>query len=168
MLMDFGIAKITAGGQGYQTQRGALLGPPYYLAPERAMGETLSAAADLYSVGVIFYELLTGNVPFVADSFMGILARHVQDTPLDPRQAAPARPIPDSVAGLCMRLLAKQPGDRPRAEALQIQEEFFAAWAEAERMEASSVEEPYEAAESPRTPWCNGNPRESERDPRHP
>jgi len=117
-ILDFGIAKITAGGHGYQTQRGALLGTPYYLAPERVMGAKLSAAADIYSVGVILYELLTGTVPFVADSFMGILARHVQDQALDPRQAAPSRTIPDSVASLAMRLLAKQPEDRPSAAAL--------------------------------------------------
>jgi serine/threonine protein kinase len=117
-ILDFGIAKITAGGQGFQTQKGSLLGTPYYLAPERVMGAQLTAAADVYSVGVILYEMLTGNVPFVADSFMGILARHVHGEPLDPRQAAPDRPIPDAIAALCMRLLAKEPKQRPSAEGL--------------------------------------------------
>jgi serine/threonine-protein kinase len=115
-ILDFGIAKITAGGEGFQTRQGALLGTPYYLAPERVMGAELTDAADLYSVGVILYEMLTGNVPFVADSFMGILANHVHTAPLDPRQAAPERAIPDAVAQLCMRLLDKQPGARPSAE----------------------------------------------------
>ncbi|MFO7562152.1 MAG: serine/threonine-protein kinase [Enhygromyxa sp.] len=117
-ILDFGIAKITAGGEGFQTRQGALLGTPYYLAPERVMGAELTDAADLYSVGVILYEMLTGNVPFVADSFMGILANHVHTLPLDPRQAAPDRPIPAEVAQLCMRLLDKQPGVRPSAEAV--------------------------------------------------
>ncbi|HLT39081.1 MAG TPA: serine/threonine-protein kinase [Enhygromyxa sp.] len=117
-ILDFGIAKITASGEGFQTRQGALLGTPYYLAPERVMGAELTGAADLYSVGVILYEMLTGNVPFVADSFMGILANHVHTAALDPRQAAPDRPIPAAVAQLCMRLLDKQPSNRPSAEAV--------------------------------------------------
>lgn len=120
-ILDFGIAKITAGGEGFQTRQGALLGTPYYLAPERVMGAELTGAADLYSVGVILYEMLTGNVPFVADSFMGILANHVHTAPLDPRQAAPERAIPDAVAQLCMRLLDKQPRARPSAEQVASQ-----------------------------------------------
>lgn len=116
-ILDFGIAKITVAGEaGFQTQKGSLLGTPYYLAPERVLGEPLTPAADLYSVGVILYEMLVGDVPFTADSFMGVLARHVQTAPLDPRQAAPERGIPDAVAGLCMRLLAKQPAARGSAE----------------------------------------------------
>ncbi len=116
-ILDFGIAKITVAGEaGFQTQKGSLLGTPYYLAPERVLGEPLTPAADLYSVGVILYEMLVGDVPFAADSFMGVLARHVQTAPLDPRQAAPERGIPDAVASLCMRLLAKQPAARGSAE----------------------------------------------------
>jgi hypothetical protein len=122
-ILDFGIAKMTAGAPGVQTQQGSLLGTPYYLAPERVMGvgSQLTPAADVYSVGVILYEMLTGNVPFTADSFMGILARHVHTEPLDPRQAAPERGIPDSIASWCMRLLSKQPSERPSAAQLAIE-----------------------------------------------
>ncbi|WP_146158383.1 serine/threonine-protein kinase, partial [Enhygromyxa salina] len=120
-ILDFGIAKITEGGQGFQTQQGSLLGTPYYLAPERVMGAQLTPAADIYSVGVILYELLTGNVPFTAQSFVGILALHVHSEPLDPRQAAPDRLIPDAIAALCMRLLTKEPARRPSAAALALE-----------------------------------------------
>jgi eukaryotic-like serine/threonine-protein kinase len=128
-ILDFGIAKLTAtswtmddlagDGSAYvrhtriETQAGTVLGTPYYLAPERVLGKPLRPAADLYGLGVILYEVLTGNVPFVHDSFMGVLAAHVQVEPLDPRQAAPDRPIPDGVALLTMRLLAKDPDARP-------------------------------------------------------
>lgn len=116
-ILDFGIAKVTAGGSGYQTQQGSLLGTPYYLAPERVVGEQLSPAADIYSVGVILYEMLVGDVPFAGESFMAILAQHVNAAPLDPRQAAPERGIPDSAAELCMRLLAKRSAARPGSAA---------------------------------------------------
>ena len=122
-ILDFGIAKVMAGAgeSGFQTQKGSLLGTPYYLAPERVLGETLTAAADVYSVGVILYEMLTGDVPFVAESFMGVLARHVQTLALDPRQAAPERGIPDRVAALCMRLLAKQASARGSAHEVALE-----------------------------------------------
>jgi serine/threonine-protein kinase len=113
-ILDFGIAKVTdRPTKDFQTEAGSVLGTPYYLAPERAMGRPTDHRADLYSLGVILYELSTGNVPFDAESFMEILARHVKSTPLDPRQAAPDRTIPDALARLTMRLLEKDPGDRP-------------------------------------------------------
>jgi serine/threonine-protein kinase len=117
-ILDFGIAKMTTGKvDGFETQAGYVLGTPYYLAPERVMGEPLTPQADLYSIGVIAYELLTGMVPFVADTFMAILARHVKTPAMDPRQAAPERSIPDGIARLTMRLLEKEPSARPASAA---------------------------------------------------
>lgn len=114
-ILDFGLAKIAKSDfTQVETQAGTVLGTPYYLAPERALGKPLDGRADLYSFGVVLYEMLTGGVPFDADNFMEIVAGHVKVTPLDPRQARPDRPIPDSVAGLAMRMLAKAPGDRPQ------------------------------------------------------
>ena len=115
-LLDFGVAKLLpgAGGSGgVQTEAGAVLGTPYYLAPEQARGAALDGRADLYGLGVIMYEALTGALPFVGEGFMAILAQQLHTPPLDPRQAAPERGIPDGVALLTMRLLAKDPVARP-------------------------------------------------------
>lgn len=122
-ILDFGIAKLTSASwvlddvapqhTRIETQAGTVLGTPYYLAPERALGKPLRPSADLYGLGVILYEVLTGTVPFMHETFMGVLAAHVQVEPLDPRQAAPDRPIPDGVALLTMSLLAKDPDARP-------------------------------------------------------
>ncbi|MEM9457368.1 MAG: serine/threonine-protein kinase [Myxococcota bacterium] len=113
-ILDFGIAKVTTGdATRIETQAGTLLGTPYYLAPERALGRPLDPRADLYSLGVLLYEVLTGLVPFESDTFMGILAQHIKAQPLDPRQAAPDRTLPPGICQLTMRLLAKEPVQRP-------------------------------------------------------
>ncbi|MCB9703825.1 MAG: serine/threonine protein kinase [Myxococcales bacterium] len=111
-ILDFGIAKATD-DPGVQTQAGALLGTPYYLAPERALGRPLDARADLYSLGVLLYEILTGDVPFVGATMMEVLGHQIHTRPLDPRQAAPERPISADLADLCLALLEKDPGARP-------------------------------------------------------
>ena len=114
-LLDFGVAKLLPGATAdaaVRTQAGAVLGTPYYLAPEQARGGSIDGRADLYALGVILYETLTGTLPFLGDSFMAIVARHLHEAPLDPRQAAPERSIPDGVAQLTMRLLSKDPALR--------------------------------------------------------
>jgi serine/threonine-protein kinase len=116
-ILDFGIAKLLPGGDTtaeiVRTQAGALLGTPFYMAPERGRGEPGGPPSDLYSLGVILYEALTGVVPFVGEQFMEIVGRHLREAPLDPRQAAPAREIPDALAELVLTLLRKEPAERP-------------------------------------------------------
>jgi serine/threonine-protein kinase len=116
-LLDFGVAKALPGASELaelvRTQAGEVLGTPHYLAPEQAGGGALDGRADLYSLGVILYEVLTGTLPFVGEGFVAILAQHMRTPPLDPRQAAPSREIPDAVARLTMQLLAKDPNARP-------------------------------------------------------
>lgn len=113
-LLDFGIAKLVADRESrVETRAGNILGTPYYLAPERALGRALDPRADLYSLGVVLYELLVGTVPFLDPTFAGVLAKQIREQPLDPRQAAPQRAIPDGVASLTMALLAKDPQSRP-------------------------------------------------------
>jgi len=117
-ILDFGIAKLLPGlggeaGAAVQTQAGALMGTPFYMAPERIRGETGDARADLYGFGVILYEALTGQVPFLGEGFMEIVGRHLREPPLDPRQAAPQRRIPDPLAELTLALLRKDADTRP-------------------------------------------------------
>ncbi len=113
-ILDFGIAKIsTTDHTAIATAAGTLLGTPYYLAPERALGRPLDGRADLYSLGVVLYEILTGTLPFLDANYMGVLVKHVREMPLDPRQAAAGRDIPDGIAQLTMALLAKDPQARP-------------------------------------------------------
>ncbi|MDC0669124.1 serine/threonine-protein kinase [Nannocystis radixulma] len=116
-ILDFGLAKLLPGLAGeaavVQTQAGALMGTPFYMAPERIRGETGDPRADLYGFGVILYEALTGQVPFLGEGFMEIVGRHLREPPLDPRQAAPQRRIPDPLAELALALLRKDPAARP-------------------------------------------------------
>jgi serine/threonine-protein kinase len=136
-ILDFGIAKVTRTDQTrIETEAGTVLGTPYYLAPERALGKKLDGRADLYSIGIMLYELLTGMVPFVGESFMAILGQQVQALPLDPRQAAPERTVPDGVARLAMRLLEKDPAARPQSAA-----EVADALASLMRTEAATIEQ---------------------------
>jgi len=104
-VMDFGIARLAEGSSGL-TEAGMMIGTPAYMAPEQVMGEAIDARADLYSVGVVLYECLTGHVPFTASSMVSLVARLLNDQPAPIKDADPA------VAALVMRLLAKKPEQR--------------------------------------------------------
>jgi serine/threonine protein kinase len=86
-VLDFGIAKILEGGtdESRITKSGAIFGTPYYLSPEQATGAELDCRADLYSLAVILYRLVTGHLPFESGSGLDILVRHVKDPPPPPR-----------------------------------------------------------------------------------
>jgi len=112
-ILDFGIAKVSgAEGNRSLTRTGTIFGTPHYMSPEQALGKTLDHRADIYSVGVIMYELFTGKVPFEAESFMGILTKHITTQPMPPRQAAPERDIAPAVEAIILRALAKEPDER--------------------------------------------------------
>ena len=112
-ILDFGIAKVSgAEGNRSLTRTGTIFGTPHYMSPEQALGKPLDHRADIYSVGVIMYELFTGKVPFEAESFMGILTKHITTQPTPPRQIAPERDIPVEVEAVILRALAKEAEDR--------------------------------------------------------
>ena len=105
---DFGVAKMAEGM--HLTQAGILLGTPAYLAPERIAGEPASASSDIYSVGVILYEMLAGRKPFEADTPLGLM-RAIQDAPVPP--LAEVRPDVDpGFAAVIERAMARDPATR--------------------------------------------------------
>lgn len=106
-VMDFGIARA---GNTQMTQTGSVLGTAHYVSPEQAQGRTLTAASDLYSVGVVLYELSTGRVPFDADTPVAVALKQVNDDPVPPRQLNPA--IPSALEAVILRALSKNPADR--------------------------------------------------------
>ncbi len=125
-LLDFGISKITrpmAGGGDSTglTSTGVVMGTPQYIAPEQASGlDEVDHRADLYALGVIMYEMLTGDLPFEGRTPLEILMKHVQDEPVPPRKRKPALGIPPDIEAVVMRALKKDPGDRfESAEAMK-------------------------------------------------
>ncbi len=114
-ILDFGIAKLTddapASGQPL-TQAGVVFGTPWYMSPEQAMGEVTDARSDLYSCGVILYELLTGRRPFEAEQLVQIVSMHLTMDPVPPSQAAPDAHIPIEVERAVLRAMAKNRDER--------------------------------------------------------
>ncbi|CAM2067257.1 Non-specific serine/threonine protein kinase [Sulfidibacter corallicola] len=108
ILVDFGIARAL--DQASLTATQAMLGTPYYLSPEQATGGTLGPATDLYSLGAVFFQMLTGSVLFQADNPMGVIFKHVKDLPQPPSAIKPN--LPKKLDEIVLRLLAKSPQER--------------------------------------------------------
>ncbi len=110
-VLDFGVAKLRVGdGAAGLTQSGALLGTPYYMSPEQAASQPVDHRSDLYSVGVMLYEALTGSRPFQATSLFELLRKHVQEIPPPPRTTRPD--LPPAVDAIVLRALEKDPARR--------------------------------------------------------
>ena len=109
-LTDFGIAHLEDPSVIQQTQAGEILGTPVYMSPEQAMGSPIDGRADLYSLGVILYELAVGRRPFNGGNITAILSAIIQDTPDPPAQIDPF--IPQSLSDLIMKSLSRNPDDR--------------------------------------------------------
>jgi tRNA A-37 threonylcarbamoyl transferase component Bud32 len=109
-VLDFGIAKVQSdegdGGKGL-TRTGMIFGTPEYMSPEQAKGEKVDHRVDIYAAGVILYELLTGRVPFTADTFMGILTKHMFEAPPAPSMVAPDCAVPPDVEAIILKALQK-------------------------------------------------------------
>jgi beta-lactam-binding protein with PASTA domain/predicted Ser/Thr protein kinase len=107
-VTDFGIAR--ARGVTSLTEVGTSIGTAHYLSPEQAQGLAVEAASDLYSTGVVMYEMATGRLPFDAETSVGIAMQHVHDDPPPPRGVVPS--IPENLETVILRAMSKQPTDR--------------------------------------------------------
>ncbi|MFF9770341.1 protein kinase [Streptomyces sp. NPDC014636] len=130
-VMDFGIARAMQSGVTSMTQTGMVVGTPQYLSPEQALGRSVDARSDLYSVGIMLFQLVTGRLPFDADSPLAIAYAHVQEEPVAPSSIN--RSLPPAVDALVARALKKNPNERfptaesMRAECLRVAASFQAA-----------------------------------------
>ncbi|WP_250302416.1 MULTISPECIES: Stk1 family PASTA domain-containing Ser/Thr kinase [unclassified Streptomyces] len=116
-VMDFGIARAMQSGVTSMTQTGMVVGTPQYLSPEQALGRGVDARSDLYSVGIMLFQLLTGRLPFDADSPLAIAYAHVQEEPVAPSSINHS--VPPAVDALVARALKKNPNERfPSAAAM--------------------------------------------------
>jgi len=117
MLTDFGIAKLLEADEGQTlTATGVGIGTPEYMSPEQGMGREIDARADVYSLGIVFYELVTGHKPYVADTPMAVVLKHVTDPLPRPQRFVPD--LPDAVEKVLLKALAKEPQNRyPTMEA---------------------------------------------------
>ncbi len=111
-VMDFGIAR--AGDSG-MTEAGSILGTAQYLAPEQAKGHPVDERSDLYSVGVVLYEMLTGTVPFKGDSAVTVALKHVSEVPREPAELVPGMPY--ALNQIVLKAMAKAPADRYQSAA---------------------------------------------------
>ena len=120
-VMDFGIAKILeadgagAGNQsatGFRTVERVVLGTPEYMSPEQASGAPVDSRSDLYSLGVIAYELLLGRLPFDADSPVGFIGKHIVDPPLSFDEALPGHGLSPALESFVLKALEKDPQER--------------------------------------------------------
>ncbi|WP_189301072.1 serine/threonine-protein kinase [Streptomyces albospinus] len=111
---DFGIARFLDDPGAALTTTGQIVGTSLYLAPERALGRTAGPASDVYSLGCVLYQLLSGRPPFRADSALAVLHQHLDAAPVPPRQLG--ADLPPAFESYLLGLLAKEPESRPTAE----------------------------------------------------
>jgi serine/threonine protein kinase len=119
-VLDFGIAKLKDAAASHLTQTGSVMGTPHYMSPEQCVGEEIDARSDIYSLGVVLYEMLTGSVPFNAPNSNAIVVQHVMNAP--PALRERRSDIPVAVEAVVLHALQKQKEARPQTASALAQE----------------------------------------------
>jgi eukaryotic-like serine/threonine-protein kinase len=121
-VLDLGVASVMDADTTRLTHTGTPIGSPAYMAPEQAMGGAVGPYTDLYALGVVLHELLSGDVPFAGSTALGVLHRHLYEPPVPVRRIRPE--VPEPLEALVLRLLAKDPQHRP-ASAQDVYEDLM-------------------------------------------
>jgi serine/threonine protein kinase len=114
-ILDFGIAKMSSldnEGGSRLTRTGMIFGTPEYMSPEQAKGDRPDHRVDIYAAGCILYEMLAGDVPFYAETFMGVLTKHMFEAPVPPSVRAPQAGVPADIEAVVLKALAKDRDQR--------------------------------------------------------
>ena len=111
-VLDFGLAKLDQRAPKRETERQAIVGTPYFMAPEQIRGDDVDARTDLYSFGALMFELLTGTHLYTGSTAVGVLTKHLTAEPDAPSMRAPKRGIPPAVDHLCRKALQRDPDRR--------------------------------------------------------
>jgi serine/threonine-protein kinase len=110
-VVDFGLAKLLADADS-TNKSGVVLGTPFYMSPEQCMGEPLDTRSDVYSLGAMFYEMVSGERPFGAETVSGVISKHLYE---DPPPLRASLGLPRRIAAAIMQALSKDPEDRPQS-----------------------------------------------------
>jgi len=155
-VVDFGLAKALDPGEESQrlTQSGEVFGSPIYMAPEQCMGRQLGPSSDIYAMGVLMYESLTGKVPIVGSNVAETIARQLNEIPKPFSEMRPDLQIPASLEAVVMKALSKDP-DQRQASMLELKEELSSAMAtrlqiKTLRAKTASIEKPARTTENSR------------------
>lgn len=163
-VLDFGIAGLLETDESL-TRPGALMGSPYYISPEQSLGQEPDPRSDVYALGVILYQLLTGELPFKGQTVAEVLHKHREETPAPPSAARPEAGIPPVIDAVVLKALAKKAGDR-FATVRDLTRAFWQGVLQASTPPAASTSTPAAGAEPtpavPQAPDPAGPGREME------
>lgn len=148
-VLDLGVASVMDTDTTRLTHTGSPIGSPAYMAPEQAMGGAVGPYTDLYALGVLLHELLSGEVPFAGSTALGVLHRHLYEPPVPVRRIRPE--VPEQLESLVLRLLAKDPQHRP-ASAQEVYENL-ASLLPARGMPSGAPLDPTRPFLRPHAPW---------------